>query len=189
MDEWEAMVTVGRIARPHGNRGGVIVNPDTDFPDRRFRAGNTLYRQVEGRPVALTIEDVRFHRDRPIVRFAGVTTISEAEALASLDLRVPETDLEPLPPGRYYHHELVGCRVETTGGRLVGTVSGIESGDGGDRLIVSVEADEVQIPLVDAICVRVDPASRRITVDPPDGLLDLNRSRRRSPRDDSGEPA
>ena len=36
------LVLVGRVARAHGNKGQVIVNPDTDFLDERFRAGAVL---------------------------------------------------------------------------------------------------------------------------------------------------
>ena len=38
-DEWDEMALVGRIARTHGNRGHVIVNPETDFPEHRFQVG------------------------------------------------------------------------------------------------------------------------------------------------------
>jgi len=40
---WDEMAVVGRIARPHGIRGQVIVNADTDFPEERFRVGAELF--------------------------------------------------------------------------------------------------------------------------------------------------
>ena len=120
--EWETMVLVGRVARAHGNRGRVIVNPDSDFVEDRFRPGNTVYVRHGDRVEPLSIRDVRFHQHRPIVAFDEVATMTEAEQLASAELRVPMDTLERLPAGVFYHHELTGCRVETVEGAVVGSV-------------------------------------------------------------------
>ena len=109
--------------------------------------------------------------------FEEVSTMDDAEALASVDLRVPAGTLGSLPDGSYYHHELIGCDVETVDGATVGVVTAVEGDDGAHRLIVDGEAGEIHLPLVTAICVRVDPAKRVIIIDPPDGLLALNPTR------------
>ncbi|HIE93315.1 MAG TPA: 16S rRNA processing protein RimM [Acidobacteria bacterium] len=175
--DWDSMVSVGRVARAHGNRGCVIINPDTDFPDERFCAGNTLYVRRGNDVAGLSISDVRFHRGRPIVAFEEVSTMDDAEALASVDLRVPAGTRGALPEGSYYHHELIGCEVETVDGATVGVVRAVEGDDGAHRLIVDGQAGDIHVPLVTAICVRIDPADRVITIDPPDGLLALNPTR------------
>lgn len=168
------MALVGRVARAHGNRGQVIVNPESDFADRRFRVGGELFVERGGVVVALTMTSVRFYRARPILGLAGVETMNDAEALAGVELRVPLDWLEPLPAGTYFQHELVGCRVETTTGAPVGIVQRVEGGPGGSRLVVEGARGEVLVPLADEICVSVDVGGHRIVVDPPAGLLDLN---------------
>ena len=175
--EWDAMISVGRVARPHGNAGRVVIDPDTDFAEDRFSPGNAVYVRRPGGVERLVLRDVRFHRGRPIVGFHGVSTISGAEALARADLRVPAESLGRLPAGTFYYHQLIGCRVETVEGRTVGTVASIEGGGEAHRLVVDDGATEVQVPLSAPICVRVDPRERVIVVDPPEGLLELNRSR------------
>jgi len=169
------MAGVGRIARAHGIRGQVIVSLETDFPEERFRPGAELFIERNGAIQALTLTSVRFHRHRPVVGIAGVETMTEAEALAGRDLRVPVDRLAPLPGGTFYRHDLIGCRVETPTGELVGTVETVEGTLGGSRLVVAATRGEVLIPLVAAICTTIDPAAKRIVVDPPAGLLDLNR--------------
>lgn len=176
--DWGAMISVGRVARPHGNAGRVVVDPDTDFAEERFRAGNVLYVRRGGEIERLVLRDVRFHRGRPIVGFDGVETIPGAEALAKAEVRVPAGSLGRLPDGTFYYHELIGCRVATVGGRAVGTVVSIEGGGEAHRLIVEDASTEVQVPLAAPICARVDPRERVIVVDPPEGLLELNRPRR-----------
>jgi 16S rRNA processing protein RimM len=92
-----------------------------------------------------------------------------------VELRVPVGDLEPLPPGTYDRHDLVGCRVETAGGEVVGEVGKVEGDLGASRLVVLAPGGEVLIPLAQAICVVIDIAARRIVIDPPEGLLEVNR--------------
>lgn len=172
---WDDLITVGRVARAHGNRGHVIVDPDTDFPARRFREGATLRVRRGGRVETLTVEAVRFHRGRPIVGFREIGTMTDAEALARAELRVPAADLEALPEGQYYRHDLVGCQVMTRSGVHVGRVVRVEGDWQSSRLAVDADGREVLVPLAAEICVRIDLVAREIVIDPPEGLLDLNR--------------
>jgi 16S rRNA processing protein RimM len=171
---WDEMAVVGRVARPHGLRGQVVVNVETDFPEDRFRPGAEVFvRQAAGgRPV--TITSVRFHRERPIVGLEGVETVESASALAGAELRVPVDRLSPLPAGSYYRHDLVGCRVERAIGDAVGVVVEVEGDAGNCRLVVKGPGGVILVPLAASICRRIDPAAKRIVIDPPEGLLDLN---------------
>jgi 16S rRNA processing protein RimM len=155
----------------------VIVNPETDFPDERFRPGAELFVERGGRIDALTVTTARFHRERPVIGIAGVETMNDAATLAGLELRVPIERLAPLPSGTYYRHDLIGCRVDTRDGRPVGIVRDVEGTLTGSRLVVDGEGGEVLIPLVDAICTEVDPAAKRIVIDPPAGLIEVNEVR------------
>ncbi len=173
--EWDECAVVGRVARAHGNRGQVIVNPETDFVEGRFQVGAELLANRGGRIERLRVTAMRIHLGRPIVALEGVETMNDAEALAGVELRVPVAELAPLPSGMFYRHDLVGCQVETTGGAAVGEVTSVEGELGTSRLIVAGPGGDVLIPLVQAICVDIDVAARRIVVDPPEGLLELNR--------------
>lgn len=177
--KWDEMVLVGRIARPHGIRGQVIVNPETDFVEERFAAGATLWTRGAGGERTLVVTSVRVQGGRPVIGLEGFERIEDVEALAGQDLRVPEETLRPLEPGRFYHHQLVGCRVETVDGAAVGEVERVEGGAGGSRLVVGGARGEVLVPLADEICVGIDVEGRRIRIAPPEGLLDLNEVRHR----------
>lgn len=172
--KWEEMAVVGRIARAHGIHGQVIVNPETDFPGERFQPGAELFIERGGTVETLTVTTARFHRDRPVVGIAGVETMNDAGALAGRELRVPIDRLTALPPGTFYRHDLIGCEVETLGGRTVGLVRDVEGTMTGSRLVVDGARGEVLIPLVSAICTQIDPAAKRIVIDPPEGLIEAN---------------
>lgn len=187
---WREMALVGVVARTHGRRGEVVVRPETDFPEERFRAGGTLFVERAGEPAAARIRAAWFHRGRPVVAFEGVETLGEAEGLRGAELRVPEAALWPLPADTWYEHELAGCAVRTVGGEEVGTVGGVEGPAGARRLIVRQAGGEVDVPFVAGICVSVDAGAGSIVIDPPDGLLDVNRpAARRGRRKRGGRSA
>jgi 16S rRNA processing protein RimM len=169
------MATVGRIARPHGIRGQVIVNLETDFPHERFRPGAELFvRRPAGAVESLSVANVRFQHERPVIGFRGIDDMNAASGLTGCELRVPATALSTLPAGTFYRHDLVSCVVETIAGKRVGTVTAVEGDSGGSRLVVAAARGEVLIPLAAEICRTIDPAGKRIVVAPPDGLLELN---------------
>ncbi len=175
---WSEMVLVGRVARVHGLRGDVIINPETDFPESRFDVGRVVYRSGGGeRSQPLRVTTVRFHRGRPIIGFEGIESIEQAEPLVGLELRVPAAWLEALPAGSFYRHDLAGCRVETRSGEVVGQVDRVEGEAGASWLALATGSGEVLVPLAAAICVSIDIGRKVIVIEPPEGLLELNRTR------------
>ncbi len=167
------LILVGRVARAHGNKGQVIVNPDTDFPDDRFAAGKVLIVEQAGQQRERRIVSVRFQQGRPILGFEGVATMNDAEALAGAELKVAAAELAPLPERTFYRHDLVGCEVRTVDGQIVGKVSDVEGTLERSRLVIARPGGEVMVPMVETICLSVDPAAKTIVIDPPAGLLDL----------------
>jgi 16S rRNA processing protein RimM len=176
-------VLVGTIERPHGLRGEVVVKPLTDFGDERFVPGAALRTaRAGGTPdgsTVLRIEDVRWHKERPLVLFEAVETVEAAEALRGQGLWVVAADRPPLEPGLYYETDLVGCRVETADGpsgpgATIGTVLRVDGVPGASLLVIGSPQGEVLVPLALDICRVIDPAGQRIVIDPPAGLLDLN---------------
>lgn len=175
MPDWDAMAVVGRVARPHGLRGQVIVNPETDFPEERFQPGAELFVNRGGVAESITITTVRFQQQRPVIGFRGIDDMNAAATFAGAELRVPIDRLAVLPPDTFYRHDLIGCAVETSAGAVVGQVEDVEGTMGGSRLVVKTSGGvEVLVPLVAEICTAIDPAAKRIVIDPPEGLLELN---------------
>jgi 16S rRNA processing protein RimM len=176
--DWASMVTVGRIIRPHHNRGHVVVVPETDFPHERFAVGSVLYRERDGRPEPIVVSANRERDGRWVVGFEGFDDINAAETLRGLELKIAESDVTPLEAGAYYTFQLTGCDVRTTAGQAVGRVVRVDL-DAGSPLLIVGEKEDVLVPFTSRICTRVDIESRIIEIDPPEGLIDLNRRERR----------
>jgi len=178
MQTWDDLVVVARVARSHGRRGEVILNLETDFPEQRFAPGKRLMVRRGAEPEALVVRSVWFMKARPVVGFEGFESIDDAETLAGCELRIPAGDLADLPPGMFYHHDLVGCRVETSGGDAVGEVVAVEGSGEASRLVVETPRGEELIPLVGEMVPLVDTRARRIVIEAPEGLLGLNETAR-----------
>jgi 16S rRNA processing protein RimM len=176
MSDWEDAILVGVVARTHGNRGEVIVNAETDFPEERFREGAQLMSRLkDGSPATMEVVTMRMHQGRPVILFKGVASMNDAELLAGLELRIAgdEDGSARLSEGEYYHRDLIGCAVVTESGESIGEVTAIDGDRSATRLVVRSRRSELLIPLADEICT-VDVKAKRITVRPPDGLLELN---------------
>jgi 16S rRNA processing protein RimM len=178
----DGLVLVGIVARPHGLRGDVIVNPETDFAAERFAPGAEVLVARGSRVEPLKVATLRFHQQRPIVGFDGFDSIETVQWLAQQPLWVREEDRPPLDEGLFYHSDLIGCRVQTVAGGEVGTVARIDGSAGVPLLVVAPAGaangvEGVLIPLAEPICRVIDVSNRRIVVDPPEGLLELNEGR------------
>jgi 16S rRNA processing protein RimM len=164
-------VIVGRIGRPHGIRGEVVVGVRTDEPDLRFAAGATVDADERGE---LTVASVRWHSGQLLVAFDGITDRTAASELAGTWLSIDSSELPPTSdPNEFRDHELIGLSVRTVAGQPVGVVTDILH-YGQDVLVVRAEgsSDERLVPFVSAIVPEVDLSSGVLVIDPPRGLLD-----------------
>ena len=174
----DTFLAVARVLRPRGRKGEVVAEVLTDFPER-FRSLRQAFLECPGSdPVPAEIIASWWHQGRLIVQFAGVDSISQAERLRDRLLLVPRHQRVALRQHQYYCWELIGCRViSRSGGELVGEVVGVESTAGADLLRVARSgpaSGEVLVPLAQEICPEIDVRARRIVIEPPEGLLDLN---------------
>jgi len=168
-------VTVGRIGRPHGIRGDVVVGVRTDEPELRFAVGSRL---DTDRPDVgpLTVAAVHWHSGTLLVRFDGVTDRDAAGELRGTWLRVDSGSLAaPDDPDEFRDHDLIGLSVRTADGTVVGVVADVLH-PGQDVLAVRPSAGsggEILVPFVKAIVTEVDIAAGMLVIDPPPGLLNL----------------
>jgi len=168
--EW---VTLAVLGRTRGNRGEITAIPLTGKPDR-FQGLHQVYLQSgSDAPRVAELESAWFHDRTLILKFRGVDSISDAEALCRAELRVRASERAPLDEGEFYQSDLIGCEVVDRSGKAFGKVRDLQEAGGAAGLL---ELDNgLLIPFVRQICVEIDPAARRITVELPQGLEDLNR--------------
>jgi 16S rRNA processing protein RimM len=190
-------VTIGRVVRPHGIKGDVVVEPLTDNP-RRFDdlPGQCGLRLV---PVPLPVPDpgsragggfagvsnVRVerqfpHHGRRVLKFAGVNSRDAAELLRDRALQVPQGSVPALPEGSYYHFELQGLRAITASGRAIGVVESIWHTGGAAPVIVirGERGAETLLPFVEPFVGTIDRTTGVVEVRVPDAVTDTDTPRK-----------
>ena len=171
-------LVAGRVVKPHGITGELVVDVRTDDPFERFAVGNRLRLKPsrgQGPIREVQVESSRPHGPRLLVRLVGVDDRDGAEALRGHLFVVDSADLPPLDdPDEFYDHELEGLTVRTVGGEEVGSVAEVLHTAAGELLSVRTPAGrEVLVPFVSAIVTSVSRASGVVEIDPPEGLLDV----------------
>jgi 16S rRNA processing protein RimM len=165
--EW---VTVAVLGKPRGNRGELTGFSQVQDP-ARFDALREVY--LFGSGERYTIETTWLHKGVVIFKFAGIDSISDAEPLAGAEVRIPLSERAELEPGAYFHSDLIGCTVRhKQTGEALGKVSALDESAGSGMLVLE---DGTLIPFARSICVEIAPERREIVIDPPEGLLELNR--------------
>lgn len=168
-------VTLARIRRARGLRGEVAAQILTDFPERLTRL-REVWLWDSSRPASeprrAALRRCWLQNDQAIFHFEGVDTAADAEKLAGLDVQIPLADRMPLPAGRYYVTDLIGCEVWEAGERL-GAVRNVQLNTGTPLLVVETPRGELLVPMAEEFCPRIDTAARRIEVKLPEGLREL----------------
>jgi 16S rRNA processing protein RimM len=143
--------------------------------DRVFAPGRRLTLIREGKKENFEIEFSRRQHGHQVLKLRGIESIEEVERRVGVELGVTEEDLPPAEEGLFYTFQLKGCAVSTTQGEPLGTVSDVLDSGGAHILKVDGKDGEILIPFAYSILRRVDLGQRRIEVDLPEGLRDLNR--------------
>ncbi len=165
-------VVIGRVVKPHGLRGEVVVEVLTDFPGRFFeglkvRLSGAGAASGEGR-----ISGVRRQHDRLLVTFEGISDVEGAEKLRNAELSVSAEDVAPRPEGYVYHWEIEGAEAFDEKGRRLGRVAELQNVGGRPLLVLETPRGPRDVPFARPIVVSVDVVGKRIVLDPPAGLLD-----------------
>jgi 16S rRNA processing protein RimM len=162
-------ITVAILGKTRGNRGEITALALSSKLER-YEALRDVY--LFGSGTRYEVESTWFHDSTLIFKFRGIDSISAAEELIGAEVRVPVAERVPLDPGEFFVSDLVGCEViDRRTGRTIGRVSALDDGGGSGLLVVG----NLLIPFARSICVEIDPAARRIAVELPKGLEDLNR--------------
>jgi 16S rRNA processing protein RimM len=167
-------VTLALVIKTQGRHGEVAVEVHTDIPGR-LPAGMKIFALGEDDSRReLQIEDVWPHKEWQVLKFVGIDSISGAEVLIGCELQVPASERAQLEPGAAYVSDLVGCMLFDRD-REVGLVSDVRFGAGeAPLLVVGSGKHEHEIPFAQVFLERVDLEQKRIEMNLPEGLLEVN---------------
>lgn len=170
----DELICIARIVRPHGIKGEVTAVLLTDFPERFEQMKEVQVKSSLGSVSSLKLERFRFQKDRVLLKFIGYDDMNRAELLRNSEVVIKREQLVKLPENSYFEFDLVDCSVSTIDDAFVGLVTDVRDFGAAPLLIVHNEDKEYMIPMVESICKVIDIKSKKIVIDPPSGLLDLD---------------
>ncbi|NQW20428.1 MAG: 16S rRNA processing protein RimM [Chloroflexi bacterium] len=169
----EELVVVGRVRRPTGLNGALLVEVYSGLPDR-FSVGDRVI--VDGKEYEI-IETGKSGTSAKL-KFAAIDSIEKADQFRDAELSVRADDLPENPPGVYYHYEIIGISVETVDGQQLGTLTEIIETGSNDVFVITLESkvaekkpSEILVPVLEGVIVNVDKNTGTMKIDLPEGIL------------------
>ena len=160
-------LAVGRVLRPHGVRGELLLETLTDFPEH-LAEQKTVY--LGDPPQPHPLGGVRIHRHQLILRLADCADMDTANSYRGQLVQIQAEAAAPLPEGLYYHHQLIGLAVYTDAGEHLGELVEVLETGANDVYVVKGEQGEVLLPVIADVIGAVDLPGHRMTVHLLDGL-------------------
>ena len=171
----EAFIAIARITKTQGLKGELRIKRLFE-EDAVFEPGRRVMLSAPGKPEReAEIEAFRWQHGRHVVKLRGIDTIAEAEKYVGFEVKIPAGDLPVLGEGWWYTFQLKGCRVYGADGEYIGLVTGIIDSGGTEILKVDRDAQETLIPFAREYLKAIDIDRKRIDIDLPEDLRDLNR--------------
>ena len=170
----EEFITIARVAKTQGRHGEVAADLYTDFPEKFAERTHLSALAKDGSRKDLEVADHWPHKGWMVFKFAGVDDMDAAERLIGTELQIPSTGRAELNPGAAYVSDLIGCIV-FDGGKQVGQVKNVEFTSGSAPiLLVQDGTREHMVPFVESFVKRMDIAAKKIEMQLPEGLLELD---------------
>ena len=164
---------LGKIVRKHSFRGEVVIKLDTDEPE--------LYQNLESVFVALGnnlvpffIESILLQKGNQLrIRFEDVKDEADADAILGIEVYLPLKFLPKLTGNKFYFHEIIGFDIEDINYGLLGVITGVNDSSAQPLFEVNSNGVEIFIPMIDHFIKKVDRENKNISVETPEGLIDL----------------
>jgi 16S rRNA processing protein RimM len=158
---------VGKLLRTHGLHGEYVLHLETDFPER-IKPRKMLY--CGDAHDQLTVSKLRSHDKYFIIGFKGIESVDDARRYINQFLYVKTDEIESLPEGHFYFHDLIGMDVFEKEIKI-GTVSEmLETGANDVMVVLSAEGKEILLPVIESVILSIDSKTRRVDVLLPEWL-------------------
>jgi len=170
----EDLYYVGKIVRPYGRKGEVLVKLDTDEPEL-YEGLESVFLEIKGNPVPFFVNDSRLHKSLLLrMDLEDVNTIEDAEALVGRKLFLPLSTLPQLTGNKFYYHEILGFEAVDTDHGSLGVIRAVNDMAAQPYFIIlHPSGKEILVPIHDHFIVKVDRQAKKMHLKTPEGLVKL----------------
>jgi 16S rRNA processing protein RimM len=163
---------LGYIIKPHGLKGEVDIFIDSDFPDN-YTELESVFVSNHDTLIPFFIEYIQVRGQKAIVKFEEIDAVEQSSELKGNTLHLPLSNLPPLVGNEFYFHEVLGFHVLDKKEGDIGPIHQILNYPNQDFMVILKETKEILIPINNDIITEVDKLNRTMSVDLPEGLLDI----------------
>ena len=164
---------VGKIVKKYSFKGELLVKLDTDDPEQ-FLEMESVFVEKHKNLIPFFIESISMHKSALLrIKFEDVSSEADAESLLGSELYLPLDLLPKLSGNRFYYHEIIGFTIVDVSFGTVGVVNGVNDSTAQALFEIDRDGTEVLIPISDDIIQDVDRNNRTITIQAPEGLIDI----------------
>jgi 16S rRNA processing protein RimM len=165
-DNNEELFSIGEVIATWGVHGEIKIRVLTDFP-KRFKKGSSFL--IDG--IRYNIETVKKLNDGIVLKLEGIDTPEAALPLKNKKMKVTEAELQKLPKGMYYRHQIIGLTVITEDGEKIGEISEIIETNANNVYVVRSDGREALIPAKGNIIKEINIENGTMTIEMVKGLF------------------
>jgi 16S rRNA processing protein RimM len=157
-------ITIGRITKPYGVKGEVIVRNESRWYEPFMKLKKVLAESGNER-INLEIEGIRDFKDRIAIKFKGIDNPEKAAEYRNMDLKIPRNEMPELPEEEFYGFEIIGFELFDDKNKCYGKVVDIVNLPANDALIVRTDDEtEIMIPAVKSIIKQIDVTAKKVVI-------------------------
>jgi len=169
----DSLILIGKVAATHGIKGQLRITTYSGHFDSLLAVDAVILKEPSGRMSTLTVSSAVVHGRKMLLAFAGLPDINKVLHLVGSELYLRLDQLPETEEGEYYWRDLIGLKVVTVDGELLGVLQSIIETGSNDVYVVKSAARELLIPALEDIVTAIDLSAGIMTITPVVGLFDL----------------
>ncbi len=165
---------LGKIAKKYSFKGEVVLKLDTDQPEL-YKGIDTVFIDMGNQLIPFFIKKSLFQKGNQMrIRFEDVNTEADADAILKTDVYLPVDLLPKLSGSKFYFHEVIGFLLEDVNFGIVGKITSINDSTAQALFVLEKDGSEILIPLIDDFIQKIDRINKKVIVETPEGLIEMN---------------
>jgi len=170
----EELLLVGSVLRPHGLKGFLRIRSYAQSEKTFLNAGALFLKTTSGETREHAVLSISPHQSIFLLKLKGLESLEEAETYRGAAIFIRKGALTRESDEEFFWHEIIGLEVYLTSGEYLGTIREVFPTGSNDVFVVREEGVEILIPAIHDVVREIDLDRRRMTIEPMEGMLDLN---------------
>lgn len=165
---------LGKIVKKYSFKGEVVLKMDTDEPDI-YENLDTVFLDLGDKLLPFFIESSLLQKGNQLrIRFEDIHTEVDADTILKKDVYLPLDLLPKLTGEQFYFHEIIDFTLEDINFGIVGKIISINDKTAQDLFVVERDGNEILIPMIDDFIKKIDRKNKKVIVETPEGLIEMN---------------